>query len=77
MLSIIMYNLGQILVMFCCVQKFNNYALKRPVMDSNHHAKFHPCISSGFRDTPWMSWIPSTGHGRCNVPTGKAELDSQ
>ena len=21
-------------------------------MDSNHHAKFHPCILSGFQDTP-------------------------
>ena len=26
----------------------NNYALARPVMDSNHHTKFHPCILSGF-----------------------------
>ena len=26
----------------------NLYALERPVMDSIHHAKFHPCILSGF-----------------------------
>ena len=30
-----------------CLQN-NKYALARPVMDSNHHAKFQPCILSGF-----------------------------
>ena len=32
-----------------CLQK-NECALARPVIDSNHHAKFHHCILSGFCD---------------------------
>ena len=55
MVSIIMYGLGQILVIFCCLQ-VNKIVYKKinmllhdlswiPIID---HAKFQPCILSGF-----------------------------